>query len=110
MNSQQLTEIWRNAGATMFEVFAQQVLWRGMSVLAIVDSVPFSAEQRSDGGGLLADFSGSIVFLKADYTDQAPKVGDLVKISGRTIRLATISGKEDAMDPTITFLYSPASM
>lgn len=100
------------AGFTQaFRAMSQPVtLAHNRTAQAMVDDLPYAEQMRKEGGGLEQDFTGNIVFLKADFPvpGTEPKIGDRVTLGpGRIVALKAIDGKFDAMDPFLTYGYWP---
>lgn len=90
-----------------FDLFSQPVTWNGQALDALLDDIPFSNSQRSEGGGLEPEFEGQIIFKKTAFEDSIPKVGDTVQVGARSLRLVEIAASEDPIDPLLAYRYRP---
>lgn len=96
--------------AETFGILGQTVIWNKTPVLALVDDLPYSTEQRGGGGGFIEEFRGSLLFCKSDFTvPHFPKVGDDVQIGRRKVRIVEVANLDDAADPTLHCFYKPVS-
>jgi len=110
MDQAALQSIWRLGGQQAMTLLGQTVRWKGEPHQAIVDGLSYSTELRARGGGLVEQFSGSIVFLKSTFAGPTgpvyPQIGDRILVP-RTVSIKAIDGLLDLTDPFLTCLYEP---
>jgi len=101
---------WASASDQVMILMGQPVQYLGKTYTAIVDGLTYSVELRTKGGGLVEEFSGTIVFLKSDFNGPTgpiyPLIGKVINVP-RPVSIRAIDGLLDLNDPFLTCLYEP---